>query len=420
MSMDDTPLPFEARTPARGAMRAALDAPVSGAPMEYRLTGYRPMLDGSMRHANADAGWQRARRLLCVRLDSLGDVLMCTPAMRALRAQHPERHLTLLTSPSGAALEPHLADVDTVLSYEAPWMKHSSVDAAQRHLDLVRELAEGRFDGAVIFTCYSQSALPAALLCHLAGIPLRAAYCREKPYRLLSDPLADPEPERLVRHEVQRQLDLVRHLGAQAASDRLAFALRQQDIDGVRARLGAAGIDPARPWLVLHPGASAAARRYPREHWSALLRDLTARLGCPLVLTGGAHEIPLVEAIRSDAGFPTHSFAGELSLGELAALLAQASLLIGNNSGPAHPAAAVGTPVVALYALTNPQHTPWRVPHRVLYHDVDCRGCHSSVCPQGHHACLAKLMPQEVTEAACSLLREMGEIPGGGPDGRWT
>ena len=79
-------------------------------------------------------------------------------------------------------------------------------------------------------------------------------------------------------------------------------------------------------------------------------------------------------------------------------------MLVSNNSGPVHVAAAVGTPVVDLYALTNPQHTPWGVPHRVLFHDVPCRYCYKSVCPEGHHDCLRRVPPKAVVEAALSLL----------------
>ena len=350
--------------------------------------------------------WNNAAHLLCVRLDSPGDVLMCTPAMRALRAQHPERRLTLLASPSGAALAPHLPDIDHVLAYEAPWMKGSAADPPRHHIEQLEALAGHRFDGAVIFTSYSQSALPAALLCQLAGIPLRAAYCREKPYGLLTDWIADPEPGAFVRHEAQRQLDLVRHLGAEVMDERLSFVPLPADLAAVRARLRQAGIDPAGRWLVLHPGASAPARRYPQRYWTTLIRELHERVGCPLVLTGGAHEMSLIDGIDVPAEARVHSLAGQLSLGELGALLAQASLVVSNNTGTAHLAAAVGTPIVDLQALNNPQQTPWRVPGRVLHHDVGCRYCHRSVCAEGHHDCIEKLATGEAVDAACSLLKQ--------------
>jgi ADP-heptose:LPS heptosyltransferase len=105
-------------------------------------------------------------------------------------------------------------------------------------------------------------------------------------------------------------------------------------------------------------------------------------------------------------GSPSRSVAGSLDLSELAALLARADLLVANNTGPVHVAAAVGTPVVDLYALTNPQHTPWMVPCRVLSRDVACRWCYKSVCPEGHHRCLRLVDAGEVCRAAFELLCE--------------
>jgi ADP-heptose:LPS heptosyltransferase len=101
---------------------------------------------------------------------------------------------------------------------------------------------------------------------------------------------------------------------------------------------------------------------------------------------------------------PAHSVAGRVDLAGLAALVAAAPLLISNNTGPVHVAAAVGTPVVDLYALTNPQHTPWGVPHRVLFHDVPCRYCYRSVCPETHQNCLRLVDPGAVVDAALELL----------------
>ncbi len=118
----------------------------------------------------------------------------------------------------------------------------------------------------------------------------------------------------------------------------------------------------------------------------------------------GRHEAGLIEQIRIAAGGRPHSLAGRLSLGALAALIGRAPLLISNNTGPAHIAAAMGTPIVDLYALTNPQHTPWQAPARVLSHPVACAYCYRSVCAQGHHLCLRGISPEEVAAAALALL----------------
>jgi lipopolysaccharide heptosyltransferase II len=363
-----------------------------------------------MRPATLPAGapdWQQARRVLCVRLDALGDVLMCTPAMRALRDALPGRSLTLLTSPSGAALAPYLAEVHDTIVHVVPWMKAGVPAPPGAMLELAALLAARRFDAAVVFTTYTQSALPAALLCWLAGIPLRLAHCRENPYHLLTDWIPDPEPQVMVRHEVQRQLDLVRHAGARPQEKKapgLSFAVHAADLASVRARLLRLGIDAGQPWLLLHPGASAASRRYPAGHWARVLGLLAQRTGLPVMITGSAAETALADEILAASGTPAHSLAGQLSLGELGAALRLAAVALTSNSGPAHIAAAVGTPVVDLYALTNPQHTPWKVRSRVLFQDVPCRFCYKSACPAGHHACLTGVAPERVAEAVLELL----------------
>ncbi|WP_151636669.1 lipopolysaccharide heptosyltransferase II [Noviherbaspirillum aerium] len=351
--------------------------------------------------------WNDVRRILCIRLDYMGDVLMSTPAIRALKQSHPGSSITLLTSASGAAAARHVPEIDAVIEYAAPWMKSSSVHSAADDMEMIARLAGDAYDAAVIFTVYSQNPLPAAMMCYLAGIPLRLAHCRENPYQMLSHWVRDPEPEETVRHEVRRQLDLVASIGATTADERMSFAIPPQDMEAARNLLGAIGAGQAsgegRPWIVMHPGATAQSRRYPASHWRAAARALAERLDCPLIFTGSREEAALIDSIRE--GLPqTFSLAGKLSLGELGGVISLAPLLISNNTGPAHLAAALGTPVVDLYALTNPQHTPWQVASRVLYHDVPCRNCYKSICPQGHHHCLTKVEPQQVVAAALELL----------------
>lgn len=341
--------------------------------------------------------WQAARRILCVRPGSLGEVLMCTPAMRALREGLAGRRLTLLGAPSGAAAAPHLPELDEVIALED--RRCEGNDAA-----LVALLAARRFDAAVIFSAYTDSALPAALLCQRAGIPLRLAHCRDDPGALLSDWIPDPEPTLMVRHEVQRQLDLVKRVGCRTQALGLSFALRRADLAAARARLLGAGIAPGQRWLLLHPGAGAEARRYPAASWAQAIRQLASSPGLPMVLTGSGAEAGLVDQIRAHCGVPTHAFAGRLDLGLLGALIRLATVVVAGNTGPAHIAAALGTPVVDLYALTHPQHTPWKVRSRVLFQDVPCRFCFQDSCPAKHHACLADLMPERVAEAVRSLL----------------
>jgi lipopolysaccharide heptosyltransferase II len=364
-------------------------------------------------------GWSGAANVLCVRLDALGDVLMTTPALQALKESHPGRRLTLLTSSAGAEAAALVPKIDGVIVYDAPWMKATGPRAdSSPEYAMTERLRRGRFDAAVVFTVHSQNPLPAAFLCFLADIPLRLAHCHENPYQLLTDWVRDPEPAEVVRHEVRRQLDLVAAVGCRTSDERMALRVPAPARQRVERLLRALPLDPRRPWVVVHPGASAPSRRYPPEYFAAAARQLALEDGWQIVFTGSDAERGLVDGVRALAGVPCHSLAGRLDLAELAALLASCPLLMSNNTGPVHVAAAVGTPVVDLYALTNPQHTPWAVPHRVLNYDVPCKNCYKSVCPEGHHDCLRRVPPEAVAAAARDLLHETHTLrtkPDGNP-----
>jgi len=350
------------------------------------------------------ARWIDAERVLCVRLDTLGDVLMTTPAVRALKAAG-RRHVALLTSPAGAEVARLVPEIDEVLVYDAPWMKATP----PRHncrgdREMIQTLAQKRFDAAAIFTVYSQSALPAAYCAYMADIPLRLAHCRENPYQLLTDWVPEIEPHAALRHEVRRQLDLMAHVGAHTDDDRMSLRIPEEACQRIAQLLDCTGLR-GQPWVVMHPGATAASRRYPAEGFAKAARLLVLQHGYEVFFTGTEPERGLIEEIQRLMGVPSRSLAGALDLAGLGALIAQAPVLVSNNTGVVHVAAALGTPVVDLYALTNPQHTPWRVPHRLLFHDVPCKFCYKSVCPEGHHHCL-RLVPPE------AIVRAVGEVRG--------
>lgn len=347
--------------------------------------------------------WQDCAHVLCVRLDNMGDVLMCTPAFRALR-QSGARRLSLLTSPAGAAVAPFIPEVDSTLSYDAAWVKNGSA-GRDEDIAAIGRLRALRPDAAVIFTTYSQSPLPAALLCHLAGVPRVLAHCRENPYRLITDWVRETEPAQGVRHEVQRQLDLVATIGARSDEVGMSFQVKDVDRLSLRDKLNREGVCEAEGWICVHAGATAPSRRYPAHQLVEALVELRGD-GRRILLLGG-HETESLASALSEARCLLPGLidlSGRLTLGELAAALEHAAVVICNNSGPAHIAAALRVPVVDLYALTNPQHTPWHTPSRVLNHDVPCKYCYRSVCPEGHQSCLAGVEPKRVAMAARELM----------------
>ena len=351
--------------------------------------------------------WNKAENILCVRLDSIGDVLMTTPAIRALKESRPGRRITLFTSPAGVEVASLVPEIDDVIVYDAPWMKATAPrTTSQPEFEMVEKLRSLEFDAAVIFTVFSQNPLPSAVLCYLADIPLRLAHCHENPYQLLTNWVLDPEPSCGIRHEVRRQLDLVATVGCRTTKERMSLRVPEDAHHRVLEILAELGIDLKRPLVIIHPGATATSRRYPPEGFAQVARRLILDANFQVIFTGSESERDLVEGIQAETDTDSYSLVGCLNLAELAGLIEIAHLLISNNTGPVHIAAALGTPVVDLYALTNPQHTPWGVPNRVLFHDVPCKFCYKSICPEGHYHCLRLVTPDEVFRAACELFSE--------------
>jgi len=349
-----------------------------------------------------DVRWQEARRVLVVRLDNLGDVLVTTPAIHAIKRSLPEAHVTLLSSALGAQAGRLNPDVDDVLVHEAPWMDpwRRLPQDPEREMRAIAGLRDGRFDAAVIFSSFRQSPLPAAYLCYLAGIPLRLAASIDGPGSLLTTRHKRPPG---IMHEVELGLDLVGAVGLE--TDELDLVLR---VSGEDLR-SAVDILPPRtgPVIVVHAGCTMPARTYPWEMFAQVADLLVERLNAIVVLTGSDGERDLVSAIRERMLYDAIDLAGAAAFPVFCGVVQCADLVITNNTGPMHVAAAVKTPVVALFALTNPpeQWGPWRVPHRQLFHDVPCRICYSRVCPY-ELECLRYVTPNKVTAAAAELLGE--------------
>lgn len=360
-----------------------------------------------------DERWLAVKKVLAVRLDNLGDVLVTTPALRAIKTSLPEAELTLLASSIGAQVARLNPDIDDVIVYDAPWMDpwHKLPQNSQREQQMIAAIRERQFDGAIIFTSYHQSPLPAAYLCYLADIPLRVAASIDGPGSLLTT--RHKHPQRMM-HEVERGLDLVGAIGLQTGDLDLVLQVPEEARLHLAQRLSAEGIDSQRPLIVVHPGCSMPARTYPWEMYAQVVNLLVQQLEAVVALTGAKDEEALVEEVfhelHPEARKVSFACAGKLTFPEFCALIETADMTITNNTGPMHISAALKTPVVALFALTNPpeQWGPWHVAHRQLYHDVPCRICYSRICPYGHE-CLRLVSPQMVVHEASELFVEVVE-----------
>lgn len=304
------------------------------------------------------------RKILCVRTDNMGDILMSYPAIRQLKT-HFGATITLLASNAGAPIVPFLPDIDEVIAAPIPWNKEKENTEARATVTdhLIQTIKEGNFDMAVIFTVYSQSALPASMLLLQAEVPRRVAYCRENPYGLLTDWLPDREPYNAILHQIQRDIRLVSFVTKTEIPepDGLYLACPEQATDEWRALLHHMKI----PWdrtIVIHPGVSEDKRKYPTAYWQALLRHIATWEDFHCIFTGTLSEKDYIESllhnIKPAANF--HNMAGLLSLDLWISALYHTRALLSVNTAATHIAAAVHTPMVVLYAQTNPQHLPWK------------------------------------------------------------
>jgi lipopolysaccharide heptosyltransferase II len=349
--------------------------------------------------------WSGVKNLLCLRLDSLGDVLMTTPAIHALRQGLPEAKITLLTSPGGQEAVKSNRDLDEILVYQAPWVKWPNLkENSQREIEMVWEIKRRGFDAAIIFTTFSQSSLPAAMFCYLAGVPKRLGYCHENPYLLLTDWVYDKEPKNFILHETQRQLNLVSSVGFETKEVSLVFDIPKESRLSASQKLNQLKLDQKKVICLIHPGCSEPVRTYPWEKYVQVADGLIKNLGWQVVFVSGEKETGLVRKIQTRMKKRSYSLAGRLSLGELAYVMGRADIYLGNNTGPTHLAAAVKTPTVVLYGMTNPQHTPWGVSGRTLIYDIpSCKWCQRGNCFLNHPAVPQAVTPEEVIRAAEEL-----------------
>lgn len=329
--------------------------------------------------------------VLAVRLDSDGDVLLTGPAVRALASQG--RTVDVLASPAGLAAARLLPDVRRVRTFAAPWAGYRPPKVDRSVVEaLVRELGAVGYAQAVIFTSFHQSPLPMALLCRLAGIPHVVATSVDYPGSLLD--VRHTRPEGL--HEVEAMLDLACAAGARLPTgDDGRLAVR-------RPLPTVTGQVPHGDYVVLHPGASVPARGTTPAHGAELARALRAD-GWQVVITGGSDE----RAYAPPDGLGCTDLVGRTDLPTLAAVLEGAACVVVGNTGPAHLAAAVATPVVSLFSPVVPARrwAPYGIPVVMLGDPTaPCRGSRARECPVPGHPCITGIEPSAVVAGVRKLV----------------
>lgn len=324
--------------------------------------------------------------ILLVRLSSIGDIILTTPVVRAIRARHPAARISYVVREDMADLLRHNPRIDEVITWRhrsplrplarqlrgQPWTFRLDLHGSMRSRQL-RLLVGGRWTG------YPKHRLRRALL-----IATR---------RRMGGALG-PVVERYA--QAARGLDIT-------LDDRPAEVFLSVEAEQAASRfLADRGLGRTRRLLALVPGAAHFTKRWPPEHWAALVDHLAPRND--LVILGGAGERELAEALAARGGSAAASAAGEFSLLGSAALLKKSAAAVAGDTGLMHLSTAVGTPVIALYGpgVREFGFFPWHAAARVLEQELYCRPCsaHGSArCPEGHHRCLRDTAPAEVAAA---------------------
>jgi lipopolysaccharide heptosyltransferase II len=342
-------------------------------------------------------------RIAVFRALQLGDMLCAVPALRALRAAWPRAAITLIGLPWARDFAERMPYVDHFLEFpgfpglpeiepDLPALKTFLDEARARKFHLAIQMhGDGTLTNPLVTLLGAEQT---------AGFAGEQAWCPD-PRRFIAWPAHLPE--------VRRLLALVRYLGAPPRGEYLELPASDEEraaFDTLRRTLQ---LDST-PVVCVHPGARLATRRWPARRF-AQVADMLAGYGYRVVLTGSAGEAELVEAVRREMHAAAVNLAGKTALGTLAALVAHARLVICNDTGMSHVAAATRTPSVVVCSGADPMR--WQPldasRHRMLWHPVPCRPCAYEICPSGHECALGVSAEQVIAEAARLLDRPLAK-----------
>jgi lipopolysaccharide heptosyltransferase II len=347
------------------------------------------------------------RRILVVKLDHLGDVVAATPALRALRDAHLDAAIDLLVSPAVAPLFMGTPLASRVLTYDSPRFRREAVTSGAGTADPARAVARGGYDAIVeLRGDWGTLALPVLALAR-RRVDRGTVRIQDWLSRRLASKLRPP------LHEVETNLAVVRPLLPRPARAALEASPPAPEIHldpaadhSMRARLASLGADFARPLVCLHPGAAWRPRAWRPERFAAIADWVAASYHAQVAVVGSSGEGDVEAAMKAAAVEPRILWLfGTLSLPELAALFRASRLVIGNDSGLAHLAAACGAPVVALFGPQDPgRFRPWSPRARVLHHPVECFPCDQIACVRPEHPCVNLIETAEVSSAVREVL----------------
>lgn len=350
-----------------------------------------------------------ARRVLIMQTSFLGDALLTLPLAKRVKEVLPDCALTVLTRPDTADVFRSCPEVDTVLIDDKKG-RHSGLSGLRA---ASAEIRDGAFDLVLV----AHRSFRSALLSWLAGIPRRIGFDSSAGAFLFHDTVAFPWGAQEAERNLALLLPLAPGLRAGPADSLYLTKAREGDAAAaIDARLAAAGLGKNPLLIGLHPGSVWPTKRWFPERFAALASRLIREEGACVILLGGPGDKALAASVAARAGAPVLDWTGSTTLPELLALTARLDLLITNDSGPMHVAAAHGVPVLAFFGPTTRElgFFPYGEGHRVLEADLACRPCGlhgAKSCPEGHFLCMGLITVDQAFKAAQELLAAEGRRP---------
>jgi lipopolysaccharide heptosyltransferase II len=342
---------------------------------------------------------QNYRNILIVRLDRIGDVVLSTPAIRAVREACPASRISVMVSPYARGVVEGNPCLDEVIAYD----KSGPEKGFLGNLRFIREIRKRKFDLALVLHPTGRSHIIAAL----SGIPLRVGYGRKLAF-LVNRRIPHTKQFGL-KHEIDYTLDILKYAGIKSSGRSLYVPVTPESELKIGKIFREGGIGGGDTVVVLNPGASCPSKRWAPENFASVAAKLAAERGAKIVVISGVPDKGCGDAVASILGGGCLNLSGKTDVSDLASVMKRAALFISNDSGPVHIACAVGTPVIVIFGRADRGLSPLRwgpsgARDIVFHRDVGCGTCLAHGCVKGFK-CLDAVKAGEVAEAALRLTK---------------
>jgi heptosyltransferase-2 len=340
---------------------------------------------------------KKIERLLIRSTNWIGDAVMTTPAVRAIRHNFPAAHISMLAKPWVAPVFAHNPHVDEIIIYQANG-RHRGIGGTIR---LARDLRAHRFDAAILL----QNAIEAALIAFMAGIPNRIGFDTDARRMLLTHPVRCTKAIKTI-HQTGYYLKMIEGAGLVGGDQQLDLRLGTEDRQQAGRILSAHGITLERRVVGLNPSATfGPAKQWFPDRYAALGDRLSIDLNATILIFGGPSDRELGRDISRLMAAPAVDLSGRTNLGEAMALIDRCNAFVTNDSGLMHVAAALDTPLVAIFGPTDSTTTsPYSQSSRIVRVPIECSPCLQPECPLGHHNCMKRVSVDMVFDALQGML----------------